>query len=126
PFAVLQTDEVVECGGKVVAGQRRYAIPADDVAVSQLSSGKASWFDIRHGGAIDIWLLATPAAQLDASNPAERWRALPGRETAVIAPAAFDELGHSTLIIWDKGLLLRIEGTNIKTGDLIAVAEGLL
>lgn len=125
PLATLESDEVVACGDIVVARQRRYRIPADEAAVGRVTRGEASWFDIRHGGAIDIWLVATPEPRMDSEAASDRWRPLERRQFAAVAPAVFDELGRSTLIAWDNGVLVRIEGTDLETSDLIAIEEGL-
>jgi hypothetical protein len=124
----VSQDEASACGEVVVNVLRVFAVPAEGDAERKVRSGEVSWFDLEHGGSIEIWRTRTEPRYHGREIPSGNWT-----ETSVAGyPAALgvsgiEELGHATVLVWDSDskVLTVVRGLDRHSEELLSVAEGL-
>lgn len=125
----VSQDEASACGEVIVNVLRVFAVPAEGDAERKVRSGEVSWFDLEHGGSIEIWRTRTEEPRYHGREiPSGNWT-----ETSVAGyPAALgvsgiEELGHATVLVWDSDskVLTVVRGLDRHSEELLSVAEGI-
>jgi hypothetical protein len=118
----------VQCGGTVVLATYWYFVGSSDGVTQDILSGRVSWFDADHGGAIVITRrLASQPPFARWSQPAERTIELVVNGHAVAAaPPILGGLGSSAVAFAADGVVTTISGTDMRLDVLIRIAEVLV
>jgi hypothetical protein len=128
PAAASGDSKAVRCGSRIVHTEATYEVLAASDFASRVRKGE-SWFDLDHGGQIQIYRDLAARPGLESSIASERWEALTvnGLPSAVGHAVLRDELGESAIIVWnaDKQEQLVVRGFNVELSSLLAVAEEL-
>lgn len=126
--AATGESKAVRCGSQIVHTEATYEVPTASDFVPRLRKGE-SWFDLEHGGQIQIYRDVAARPGLESSISSERWTAssVNGLPSAVGHAVLRDELGESAVIVWnpDRQEQTVVRGFNIELSVLLAIAEEL-
>jgi hypothetical protein len=125
--ATLEREEGLACHGRLAAFIGAYRLPVDSSAIDKVASGQTSWFDVAHGGFVEIRRTAVVSPAAMAPFPRERMASatVAGHGAVVIAPVLKRGFGEGRVIVWGDGFLTEVIGMHLTSAELVAIAEGL-
>lgn len=127
--AAAGDSKAVRCGSQIVHTEATYEVLAASDFVSRVRNGE-SWFDLEHGGQIQIYRDLAARPGFESSIASERWEALSVNGLpAVVGHAVLrDELGESAVVVWnpDEHEQTVVRGFNIELAVLLRIAEELI
>jgi len=114
------------------ASELEYVIETDPDAARLISSGEKSYFEVNHGGLIEIFRFRAGPAY-ESSIASDHWftGSVAGRPAAIGAPiidlgtGPFAGMGPSIVIVHEDGILTVVEAENLSLAEILRIAEGV-
>lgn len=123
--AVIERYRAVECAGVIGHVEASIVIPADADVSAAIARGE-SWFDVGHGGQMDVYKTRADGPGWASDIAAERWEPIEvnGLPAALGHAILRDEFGPSAVVVWDpeRKIQVVVRGIEIELADLLAVA----
>lgn len=126
--ARLDHETAFLCEGQLVWYSTGYTLPADDAQLKLVAAGRASWFDVAHGGFVEVTLLRTREPAVSMAVPAARLATatINSSMAAVAAPVLKAGFGEAFAATYDGQALVKVSTMHLPISELIRIAEGVM